>query len=684
MIQNVRGATNLDKVPTTGAAVEYLKLFRRLPRGTFKEQEKEYPEYGKVFEIFYLEFIENLRNPKDHPGRGPLITAEEFEKLKAAVQQEDASHFKVSGKELDGLFDLKVPEAREMVKKFFNKWAIVYANAGYEEKLSKRQKITEFFSKRLPGSNEEDSTEIKLLDKKLPKEFRDIIDGLKNNKSDYFLNTMISGFLETIWVTFEDLDTPTTLGDFPGSVEMVTKFRELMDTNGEEWVLFVKNLFNDPKSREALLSKTGSSDFEEAFETGVMNDRDIINRFDRKISAAKAAEKLAELTGQELGDIQKAIEIWAAWRLEGAGKTFIGTYFSHLEMYKTWAQVIEIGADKTTDEDKGKAVEEWAKARFRVIMGYKFYDKSFNRINALFGNFFSIPQEDKRIDELSKQKKNLEEEQNKVGENDREKWKRLKKEIDALSKEINAIDQPMRELRLQTGEGIANKSAFVHSPGDYFIAHPSKTGAWGGRLPYFNMPFNIKGSKEPIESDIANFIDVGHRQSFESIMFTPFVLRDFAENPNIAEITQAYYAYYENYTSTSRSLSIGHEVWDRDIRSMKDFIDSENDYGKKYARVSAFKAVNGFVAEQNSEDTTGGNRMLENGYEIRHTELVDLPQSVEKVHYLVHIAARFQQFFICNLYLVTNWKQSVFSRRYLVHFKIDMGNLFKCFFVASQ
>ncbi|MDP8292478.1 MAG: ROK family protein [Candidatus Orphnella occulta] len=258
---------------------------------------------------------------------------------------------------------------------------------------------------------------------------------------------------------------------------------------------------------------------------------------------------------------------------------------------------------------------EWALKKFRVIFGYgaAFAAGGWNRVLELYPDTFEI-------------------------------WD---------PKDFTERDQYL--ARWRTGQPRATIMTNSNISG-----HASKVGSWGNWVPF-------------IDTEIVYFLDVGHRLTFDSVMFTPVILDRFRNDPSLGMVSPVYVTYYETYTPTSTSLARGHEVWDRQIRSVKGDTDSDNDFGKKFVRLSAYKSALSYIPEKNSEDTAGGNKLIQAGYNIEHTEIVDVPQSVEKVHFM---GRSFVQRFgatVPELMAARGWWEFLADRN--VHWTLKIGTL---------
>jgi hypothetical protein len=295
-----------------------------------------------------------------------------------------------------------------------------------------------------------------------------------------------------------------------------------------------------------------------------------------KRAAAQAVKILSDQTGKSQEEVERAVEQWANWYLEDVGKSLVSTACSLNETFEAWAEVLGIEDQKA-----------FAKERFKILFGYgaffnDFRQREWNRFAEFYGDLFfqnDVPDIEAHIAQTA----------------DRDPWE-------------------------FSGSQNNDKPVMVFNPQFSIGSHPSKVGAWALRWPY-------------LDTEVALLFDSGHRSTFESLMLTPYVMQLFEEQKSLGMVAPVYKTYYEDYTSASRALSRGHKVWDGRMRSVKEYIDTENDFGKKFIRVAAFTSSDAFIPEKNSEDTAGGNLMIQHGGHIRHTELVDIVQSVEKTHF---------------------------------------------------
>ncbi|MBI5873827.1 MAG: ROK family protein, partial [Candidatus Omnitrophica bacterium] len=468
---------------------------------------REDNEFGRIYRIFYTRFVENLKSPNDQRQRGAVISEDEYNEYKNALVPNA------------GLKTLpKGEEARTAFIRFMEMW-------------------TQFYFTTRNEKGEYDDSIIGRMKARLR---------LEHKYSG--ISIIHSGFGELVWVFFNDLDSIA-------GRQVVSKFRKLMLTNNVEWDLFVEQIFKDGG---AVLTEEVKS---------LLSQKNLLKQ---KNAAEFAASELARILNMPAQDVKDKMEIWANWYLENAGKTFLSSYFSHLEMFMAWAEVIGVLETQR---------EQWAKERLRFIGGYGLYGQvppltaAWERVNSLFDNVFEL---------------------------------------------FNPQNPQEREAAITRYQGNLGSKPFVMGNAK-ISGHASKVGSWGNWVPF-------------VDTELVYFLDIGHRMDFTSVMLTPYIMQLFEEYPRLGMVAPVYTTYYEKFTKVSRSLARGHEVWDRDIRSIKDFIDSENDFGKKYVRIAAFKAAECYMPEKNSEDTAGGNSMIRLGYDIWHTEMVDTPQSVEKVH----------------------------------------------------
>ncbi|MDD5282381.1 MAG: hypothetical protein PHF69_06835, partial [Candidatus Omnitrophica bacterium] len=526
----VRDHKRLDNVSTKHAAQDAFNILAGLKdipeEGETTQRQAALREFRAIFKIFYRHFIENLRNSRDQPGRGPLIDEATYTEIINSIQQ--------GNMQLPKLDNLVI---EEMTRDFMNKWMINYFII-YEN----------------------------------PQELVQILSGLSDNRGDYYkIVSLHSGYNEFKWMVFSELDSET-LGEgfkdslgalFPHSVKVISNFRKLMMVNDWEWKLFMEKLLGNITIPEELLPR---------------------NLIKKNNAAKHAADYLRTRLNIPLVEIQEKIETWANWRMEGAVKTLLSNAFSHLAVFKAWAEVLGVPENER---------EQWAKRRVRIVMGYGMYNAG-DPTGSHTAIWHEIMQ---RLERLG-----------------------LARGSDLEAPRVTSFNE--REIDLLRRRS-ANDWPFISMVGNpnNIGGHISKVGSWGNWIPY-------------IDTKLALFLDIGHRMDFSSVMFTPFLMRQFERNPNLGMVAPVYKTQYENYTSTSQSLARGHEVWDRDIRSLKDVLDSDNDFGKKYVLLSAYEESCSYIPEKNSEDTGGGNNMLRTGWEIEHTEIVDVIQSVEKVHYL--------------------------------------------------